>query len=297
MIQIPRLSIAVIASTSTLALAAWSAPPGGQGALEISYRARAIAPGELVELVATSASPLAAVTGEGIGGRVVFVLGDDGRWRGLVGLDLDTPPGPAVVTVSTLLASGAPGPAKREVLDVQQKAFPTRHVTVEESYVNPPATVLARIERESKKVQAILAAVTPSRYWTAPFVAPVPGPAISSFGRRSVFNGQARSPHSGADFRAAAGTPVEAPNRGRVALAEAQYFSGNVVLIDHGLGMYSFLAHLSTIAVEEGRIVDRGDVVGLSGATGRVSGPHLHWTVRLNGARVDPLSVLELLGH
>jgi len=292
-----RLFVAVIASASAVALAASGTPPGGQGTLEISYRARAIAPGELVELVVTSASPLAAVTGEGLGERVVFVRGDDGRWRGLAGLDLDTPPGPAVVTVSTLLAGGAPGPTSREVLDVQQKAFPTRNVTVEESFVNPPATVLARIERESKKVRAILAAVSPSRYWTGPFVAPVPGPPISSFGRRSVFNGQPRSPHSGTDFRAATGTPVKAPNRGRIALAEAQYFSGNVVLIDHGLGMYSFLAHLSEIAVEEGQIVDRGDVVGLSGATGRVSGPHLHWTVRLNGARVDPLSVLEILGH
>ena len=283
---------------AALALGVCLAPPAhSQGALEVSRRARAIAPGELVEVVVAGASPLAAVTAEGFGQRVVFVEGADGRWRGLVGLDLDTPPGPGVLVISTLVAGGAPGPAAREVLDVQQKAFPTRHVTVDDSYVNPPAGVLARIERESTRVQAILAGVTPSRHWTEPFVPPVPGPSISSFGRRSVFNGQPRSPHSGTDFRAATGTPVKAPNRGRVVLAEELYFSGNVVVIDHGLGMYSLLAHLSTIAVSEGQAVAPGEVVGLSGATGRVSGPHLHWTVRLNGARVDPLAVLDILGR
>jgi len=290
-----RLLLPVLTAVLTLGSAMGPAPE--QAALAISRRARAIAPGELVEVVVTSPTPLAAVTGEGFGQRVVFVEDAAGGWHGLVGLDLDTPPGPGVLTISTLAAGGAPGPGAREVLDVQQKAFPTRHVTVEESYVNPPAAVQARIARESARVRELLAGVTPSRYWTDPFVPPVSGQSISSFGRRSVFNGQPRSPHSGTDFRAAAGTPVKAPNRGRVVLAENQYFSGNVVLIDHGLGMYSFLAHLSTIAVEEGQLVDRGEVVGLSGATGRVSGPHLHWTVRLNGARVDPLAVLEILGR
>ena len=124
----------------------------------------------------------------------------------------------------------------------------------------------------------------------------MPGAATSSFGRRSVLNGQARSPHSGTDFRAATGTPVRAPNGGRVVLAADQYFSGNTVILDHGQGLFSFLAHLSRITVRDGQIVARGEEVGLSGATGRVTGPHLHWTVRLDGARVDPLSVLALLG-
>lgn len=295
--MIPRRLAPVAALFTVLALVVCAWPVRGQAALEIARRARAIAPGELVELVVTASSPLVAVTGEGFGQRVVFVEDGAGRWRGLLGLDLDTPPGPGVLTIATLVAGGAPGPGAREGLDVQQKTFPTRHVTVEEGYVNPPAAVRSRIERESNTVRAILAGVTPSRYWTDGFAPPVPGPSISSFGRRSVFNGQPRSPHSGTDFRAATGTPVKAPNRGRVVLAEDQYFSGHVVLLDHGLGMYSFLAHLSTIAVEVGQVVDRGEVVGLSGATGRVSGPHLHWTVRVNGARVDPMSVLEILGQ
>ena len=288
----------ITAWAAALALGVCLAPPAHtQGALEISRRARAIAPGEPVEVVVKATVPLTAVTGEGFGQRVIFVEDGAGAWRGLVGLDLDARPGPGTLTISTLVAGGAPGPRARERLDVQPKTFPTRHVTVDDSYVNPPAGAMARIERESKRVQAILAGVTPSRHWTEPFVPPVPGPSISSFGRRSVFNGQPRSPHSGTDFRAATGTPVKAPNRGRVALAEEHYFPGNVVIIDHGLGMYSFLAHLSAIAVSEGQTVERGEVVGLSGATGRVSGPHLHWTVRLNGARVDPLAVLDILGR
>ena len=106
---------------------------------------------------------------------------------------------------------------------------------------------------------------------------------------------EARSPHSGADFRAGAGTPVQAPNVGTVVLAGDLYFSGNCVILDHGLGLYSFFAHLSRITVAEGDRVAASDLVGHVGATGRVTGPHLHWTVRLNTARVDPLSLIAVL--
>jgi hypothetical protein len=248
-------------------------------------------------IVSAGDSPLEAVTGEGFGQRILFVESGDGSWRGLVGLDLETPAGPGTLTISTLAAGSEPGPAARYVLDVQPKMFPTRTISVDPGYVNPPAAVLARINRESSRVRELLAAVTPSRQWADPFVRPVPGTVTSGFGSRSVFNGQPRSPHSGVDLRATTGTPVAAPNAGRVVLAEEQYFSGNVVLIDHGVGMYSFLAHLSRIDVREGQRVEAGQRIGLAGATGRVSGPHLHWTVRLNQARVDPLGVLEILGE
>jgi murein DD-endopeptidase MepM/ murein hydrolase activator NlpD len=125
----------------------------------------------------------------------------------------------------------------------------------------------------------------------------VPDEANSSFGTRSIYNGQPRSPHSGADFLSPAGRPVKAPNAGRIVLAASQYFTGNTVIIDHGLGLFSLLAHLSEIDVELGDTVAPGDVVGKVGATGRVTGPHLHWTVRVNNARVDPLSLLYVLGE
>ena len=124
----------------------------------------------------------------------------------------------------------------------------------------------------------------------------MPDPANSAFGTRSILNGQPRSPHSGADFRSAAGTPIKAPNAGRVVLAGDRYFTGNTVIIDHGLGLFSLFAHLSEVSVKEGDSVQSGEVVGKVGATGRVTGPHLHWSVRLSGARVDPLSLLAALG-
>jgi murein DD-endopeptidase MepM/ murein hydrolase activator NlpD len=138
-------------------------------------------------------------------------------------------------------------------------------------------------------------ASAPSRLWDGGWVRPVPDPANSAFGKRSVFNGQPRSPHSGADFMSAAGTPVTAPNAGRIVLAGARYFAGDTVVIDHGLGVFSLFAHLSAIDVRVGDTVKGGDVIGRVGATGRVTGPHLHWAVRVNGARVDPLSLLWAL--
>ena len=132
--------------------------------------------------------------------------------------------------------------------------------------------------------------------WTDLFARPVSEANNSAFGSRSVFNGEARSPHSGADFLSPAGTPVHAPNRGRVVLAKELYFSGNTVILDHGLGLFSLIAHLSVIDVAAGDTVTAGQVVGKVGATVRVTGPHLHWAVRLGGARVDPLSLLATLG-
>ena len=118
---------------------------------------------------------------------------------------------------------------------------------------------------------------------------------VSGFGVRSVYNGEPRAPHSGADFASPSGTPVLAPGGGRVVLAEPLYFTGQTVVIDHGLGLVSLLAHLSRIDVRVGADVVAGARVGLVGATGRATGPHLHWTVRLQGARVDPMSVIAAL--
>jgi len=125
----------------------------------------------------------------------------------------------------------------------------------------------------------------------------VPDQANSIFGTRSIFNGVRRSPHSGTDFLSPAGTPIQAPNGGRVVLARNLYFTGNTLVIDHGLGLLSLFAHLSAFSVQEGDVVSTGQIVGNVGATGRVTGPHLHWAVRANGSRVDALSLLAVLGQ
>jgi murein DD-endopeptidase MepM/ murein hydrolase activator NlpD len=265
--------------------------------VSVTHRARALVPGELVVLVVRADAPLATVSGQAFGRAVSFYQGrGSSEWEGLVGIDLDTAPGPYDVTIEATPAGSTGRLSYAGTLTVEPKAFPTRRLTVDEGYVNPPKTVAARIAREAKAVSDILAETTPTRYWAGRFVAPVPGAATSSFGRRSVLNGQPRSPHSGTDFQATTGTTVRAPNAGTIVLAADQYFSGNTVIIDHGFGLYSFLAHLSRIDVQPGDVVARGEPIGLSGSTGRVTGPHLHWTVRLGGARVDPLSLLALMG-
>ena len=121
-------------------------------------------------------------------------------------------------------------------------------------------------------------------------------PRGEPFGTRSIFNGKPRNAHGGADFLSPAGTPIEAPNAGHVVLARNLYFSGNTIVIDHGLGLYSTLAHPSEFQVREDEDVMTAQIVGRVGATGRVTGPHLHWAVRASGARIDPLSLLALLG-
>ncbi|HSR52545.1 MAG TPA: M23 family metallopeptidase, partial [Acidobacteriota bacterium] len=226
---------------------------------------------------------------------------EDGSWEVLRGVDLDVKPGTYPVEVMALVegSDSVPGRTLRtqHVLWIEDKTFPTRKLTVEPKYVDPPPETRERIARESRLLVDLFHTSTPRRYWQGEFVAPVPGRVNrDSFGKRSVFNGKPRSPHTGADFSAPSGTPVKAPNAGRVVLVRDLYFAGHTVILDHGLGLYSFFAHLSEFKVEEGQMVERGHVLGLSGSSGRVTGPHLHYAVRLDNARVDPLALIELLG-
>jgi murein DD-endopeptidase MepM/ murein hydrolase activator NlpD len=218
----------------------------------------------------------------------------DGRWRALVGIDLDQKPGAYKATVDATFASGVVHAS--EAVVVKPKTFATRTLTVSPDFVNPPASQLARIERDSAFLKEIFAASAEHRLWNRSFLAPVPDPANSRFGTRSIFNGERRNPHGGADFASPLGRPVKAPNGGKVVGARELFYTGNVVIIDHGLGMFSLLAHLSRIDVKEGDDVTAGELVGLVGATGRVTGPHLHWALTISGARVDPVSALALLG-
>lgn len=274
------------------ALSAAALVPVDSGGLEVTRVARSLQPGEVVSLRVRSRKALTQLTASAFGNAAAcYQSGGPSTWRCLLGIDLETSPGRYQVELEGTDGNGGELEAKHEI-DVAHKEFPTRHLTVDEKFVNPPEEVAARIERERERLDAIFAAASADKLWTGPFVAPVSGAATSSFGRRSVYNGQPRSPHSGADFQARAGTPVRAPNSGSIVLAENLYFAGNTVVIDHGLGLYSYLAHLSRFSVTEGTKLKRGDVIGRVGATGRVTGPHLHWSVRLAGARVDPLSLV-----
>ena len=266
-------------------------------ALTITPTARAMQPGELVILNVTSDVLLTALKARAFDTDLTGFqpdIADPKHWRILVGIDLDATLGkhPVVVT-----GTSADGPvAATYQLTVVAKKFPTRRLTVDEGFVNPPASVMPRITAESKEQAAIWAAPAPTRLWTTLFVRPVPHEANSAFGTRSVFNGQPRGAHGGADFLSPSGTPIKAPNAGRIVLAKDLYYSGGTVIIDHGLGVFSFLCHMSKINVAVGDIVTPAQVVGLVGETGRVTGAHLHWTMKVSGARVDPLALLALLG-
>lgn len=273
--------------TVAFALALLAAP----APLQVTAQSRALQPGEIVilSIAATDASDQVHVRAFD---HDVAVYRDGGRtWRALVGIDLDVKPGTYPVLIEA--ASGA---RTTYQLVVKARLFRTRRLTVNEAFVTPPASEQARIDRDTALLAAVWNAPAAERLWTARFVRPVPHEANSAFGTRSIFNGKPRNAHGGADFLSPAGTPIHAPNAGRVAVARDLYFSGNTVIIDHGLGLFSMLAHLSAIDVREGDVVAAGQLIGRVGATGRVTGPHLHWAVRASGARVDPLSLLAVLG-
>lgn len=266
-----------------------------QPALTVAHQARRLQPGEVVLLVVTSPAALSELRADAFGGRVDFHQdAASGRWLGLAGLDIELKPGRHEVRFDARASDGTALHARHDLV-VRARTFPVRQLAVDEAFVNPPASERPRIEQEGRAVEEVLARVSPERWWAGSFVRPVPGEATSGFGRRNVLNGVVRSVHAAVDLRAHAGTPVHAPNRGRVALSAEHYFAGKLVILDHGLGLFSVLAHLSSLAVAEGQMVERGEVVGLSGATGRVTGPHLHWGVRLGGARVDPVSLMTVL--
>lgn len=260
----------------------------------ITLKARAMQPGELVVVTVTTATAAGQIRVRAFDRDAPAFRDDALTWRALVGIDLDTPPGTHPIAVEAR-AGEATVRAVRNLV-VAAHRFPTRQLSVDDAYVNPPASAAERIAREARELDQIWTESAPARLWSGAFLRPVPQEANSAFGTRSIFNGQPRSPHSGADFLSPAGAPVHAPNAGRIVLARELYFSGNTVIIDHGLGLFSLMAHLSSTAVHEGDVVATGQLLGAVGATGRVTGPHLHWAVRLGGARIDPLSLLAALG-
>jgi murein DD-endopeptidase MepM/ murein hydrolase activator NlpD len=280
------------ASAGALAIAA-QAPPAG-GAIEVTAHARARQPGELVVLTVRVPTGAGAPRVRAFDRPALPYEVSANTWNVLVGIDLETKPGTYPVAIDA--GSGRMASHATYDLAVAAKSFPTRKLTVDEAFVNPPASAEARIQRDAATLAAVWQHSSNAALWRGEFARPVPNAANSAFGTRSVYNGQPRSPHSGADFLSPAGTPVKAPNAGAVVLAEDLYYTGQTVVIDHGLGLFSLFAHLSAIDVHTGDAVTTGEVLGKVGATGRVTGPHLHWMVRVGGARIDPLSLLATLG-
>lgn len=225
-----------------------------------------------------------------------YIMGrrqEGGLWLAFLGLDLGLASGTYPVEVSLLFHDGNHRNIRREIL-VQTRDFPTKKLWVKQEYVTPPQDVLERIRWESQLLGQIYDIFTPLWYGEGAFMMPCGGEANDNFGERRIFNNEPRSQHSGVDISSPLGAPVKASNSGRVVLAKNLYFAGNTVIIDHGLGVFTSYLHFFKILTERGEMVSKGDIIGEVGATGRVTGPHLHWSARVSGSRVDPYSLLFL---
>jgi murein DD-endopeptidase MepM/ murein hydrolase activator NlpD len=230
-------------------------------------------------------------------GEQIPLVRNDERWLGLIGVDLDVMPGDYDLTVRFTGPDGSVS-VGTETLSVSAGRYPETHLEVEQRYVDLSDEDQQRAARESRHIAEIYALRSDQSDWLVPFTSPLPGVTGGrNFGHRRFFNGQPRNPHTGADLRAAEGTAVLAANGGRVVLAENLFFSGNAVFIDHGAGVISTYLHLSRIDVAVGDRIERGAQIGLAGATGRVTGPHLHWGIRVLDARVDPFTLPGMSGR
>ncbi|MGH7351610.1 MAG: M23 family metallopeptidase [Candidatus Methylomirabilales bacterium] len=271
------------------------AHPLGVGAdLQVKLPVKPVVQGDLRGLRVTAAEPLIGLEARFRGLSLPAPPGGGG-YTILLAVDLETPPGPHPVEVK---AQGKSGQRyhRRVQITVADGGFPLQHLTLPKALVDLDAETLERVRREEAVLTSIWETWKGEPYWSHAFIAPLEGTlqVSSTFGLRRIINGQSRSPHTGVDFEAAAGTPVRASNRGVVAYAGELFFSGNSVIVHHGGGLFTLYYHLQGYRVAVGQELARGDILGWVGATGRVTGPHLHWGARLQGARFNPERLLQL---
>jgi len=212
---------------------------------------------------------------------------------GLIAIPFRAPPGPAKLVLSWTNAAG--DHSRTIPFRVVAGKYKTDELKVDSSRVNPNKKNNERAQKEARKIKRIYAEGSITRLWDGDFQLPMTSDITSPFGNKRVFNGQLKSFHNGVDFRARTATPVFAANSGIVKLAENLFYSGNAVVIDHGTGIFTIYAHLSRIDVAAGQHIEKGQPLGLTGATGRVSGPHLHWGVKVKGIAVNPLQLIEVM--
>jgi murein DD-endopeptidase MepM/ murein hydrolase activator NlpD len=220
--------------------------------------------------------------------KPVLVANKDGRWQAIIGVNLDAAVGRASIT----LADGS-----QRNFEVADHAYREQHLEVAPGFVSLSEENLARVGREREIIDAALNNWRAAELDGVSLRKPVPGSHSSSFGTRRFFNGESRSPHSGMDIAANAGVPILAPRAGVVTATGDYYFNGNTVIVDHGQGYLTMYCHLSEVGVEEGQTLSVGESLGLVGATGRVTGAHLHFGTYINGNAVDPALLLETLAE
>ena len=243
-------------------------------------------------LLAPGGIAVVPTQGEAVSGSYrdqrIMLAQHEGEQYAIIGIPLDAEPGPQQFKLT-----GAGGEQSELRFDVTYKQYRERHLTIaNERQVNPNAEDMERITRESAEMRRAFSTWSESLTPVFSMRPPVDGVRSSSFGSRSFFNGQPRNPHSGMDIAAAEGTPIHAPAPGVILATGNYFFNGNTIIMDHGHGLISLYCHMNTIDVEPGVAIKAGEQIGRVGSTGRVTGPHLHWSVNLNNVRVDPVLFL-----
>jgi len=240
---------------------------------------------------------LNSLAGTWLGHRVTFSYQPTTKlWFALAGVSFETKPGTYTLTLSGESAASKTTLNFSRVFRVAAAHYPEIKVelSVEKKYTEPSPEQLKQAEDSKKIKEEYLPRITPDREWNGNFASPVDAPTSDVFGSRRIFNGVAQREHQGLDYRVPTGTPVAAMNDGTILLARFLYFEGNCVVIDHGQGLLTLYFHLSEIKVKEGDPVNRGEEIGLSGATGRATGPHLHVAVRWQAVYLDPARLLQM---
>jgi murein DD-endopeptidase MepM/ murein hydrolase activator NlpD len=229
-----------------------------------------------------------------VASRPLFFFPYADGYAALIGMDLDARPGRTPWRIGFVDGSGTPRKAAGAIT-VKSRNFPVQRLTLPRAMVDLSPANESRAEAEATRLRALYDTISSERLWRGRFTKPIASDVKSeAFGFRRIINGKPRSPHSGVDFAAPAGTPVVASNRGRVALVADHFFGGRVVALDHGEGLYTLYMHLERVDVSEGGLIERGAIIGAVGSTGRATGPHLHWAAQVRRARIDPGALLTL---
>jgi murein DD-endopeptidase MepM/ murein hydrolase activator NlpD len=266
---------------------------GGDPSFRAEVFPKSVKQGEVCLLKARGPGLFKSVYGEFQGKRYPLGSGDtDQTYEGILGIDMDTKPEKYGIRFVAVDDSGK-SDSQTSSIKVTKTDFAVQKITLPKSMVELDAKTLERVNRESRRLKELFQTFWNERAWKGAFIRPVEGELSGAFGTRRIINGQPKSPHSGVDLRAEEGTPVWASNSGRVALVDDLFFSGKSVILDHGWGLYSMYFHLSEARVRVGDQIPKGAELGRVGSTGRSTGPHLHWGIILNGARVDPFSLLR----
>jgi Peptidase family M23 len=265
-----------------------------RAAWNVQWEPRRLVNGSAVLFRVTAPRTLTALRGSWSGHEISFRFENGCKcWYAIAGIPLDAAAGKYPLRLQGV-APGVSGAAFTSEVPVLAKHYPTTTISVAPEYIQPPKEVQARIEEEQVLKKKVFSELAPESVWGDRFLAPVDSNVTAVFGSSRTYNGIKKRSHLGLDFHATVGTTVHAANRGTVILARNLYYEGNCVFIDHGQGLLTLYFHLSEIKVKEGDKVESGTILGLSGNTGQVTAPHLHFAARWQGVYVDPQTLLAL---